>query len=140
MEKFIKMINGEKPETLVAKRSVLDVCCSSGCTSASGYPLQCFWKKFPKFLVKISATLLNCNTQGWQTKGATVGEASQCGISVYFAHILYMTWSFTIFPQPSFTCSKLTMKTPEQSVKNVFKVNNKDTRTVSVMSFRCIYS
>ena len=35
--------------------------------------------------------------------------------------------------QPTFTCSKSTMKAPEQCVK-LLKVNNNDTRKMSMMS------
>ena len=44
--------------------------------------------------------------------------------------------TFPILSQPEFTCSKLTIETLEQGV-NMFKVNNKDTRT-TIVSFEHI--
>ena len=40
--------------------------------------------------------------------------------------------------QPTFTCSKLTIE-PLKQVRNMFKVNNKDTRTTPLASFWCFY-
>ena len=40
--------------------------------------------------------------------------------------------------QPAFTCSKLTIEILEQGV-NMFKVNNKYTRTSPLATFWCIY-
>ena len=40
--------------------------------------------------------------------------------------------------QLTFTCSKLTIETLKQ-VRNMFKVNNKDTRTTPLASFWCFY-
>ena len=40
--------------------------------------------------------------------------------------------------QPANTYSKLTIETPEQQV-NMFKVNNKETRRMSMTSFWCLY-
>ena len=42
-----------------------------------------------------------------------------------FEHIL----SNYVTSQPAFTCSKLTIETLEQGVKNMVNFNNKDTRT-----------
>ena len=43
------------------------------------------------------------------------------------------------FPiQPVLTCSKSSLKTPEQLV-NLFKFDNKNIGTISMMSFRCLY-
>ena len=43
-----------------------------------------------------------------------------------------------MWTQPAITCSKSTIETLEQVV-NMFKVNNKDTRTTPLPSFWCLY-
>ena len=41
--------------------------------------------------------------------------------------------------QLAIVCSKLTIETLEQGVNNMFKIDNKDTRTTPLASFRLFY-
>ena len=41
--------------------------------------------------------------------------------------------------QPLFTCSKSIIEIPETNTWNLFTVNNKDTRSTSMMSFWCLW-
>ena len=49
--------------------------------------------------------------------------------------------NLTLPTQPQFTCLKLTMETLERGLKvwNMFKTNNKDTRTMPLASCWCLY-
>ena len=44
-----------------------------------------------------------------------------------------------LLSQSAFTCSKLTIETLKQCVKNMFNVNNKNTRATSMTPFWCLY-
>ena len=51
------------------------------------------------------------------------------------------SFPFTVFTQETFSCSKSTLKSNRNTKKvwNMFKVNNKDTRTMSLKSLCCLY-
>ena len=50
----------------------------------------------------------------------------------------FSDFQYLVAAQQTFTCSNSTIKTLERGV-NLFKVYNKDTRTTSMTSFRCLY-
>ena len=63
---------------------------------------------------------------------------NKIGISKRDYFIVQKKVQLFVFSQPAFTCSKLTTETLNK-MWNMFKANNKSTRTTPLVSFCCIY-